>query len=154
MTKRYIDNDLHSSMMRFKVNKKNDLNDIIRDLFDASDSDWVLHDNNHVTLIFPTVHYTSHGWDNVDGSQAKSSDLGGYTLNMIDRLADKTDIVDMWYPKDGHVGIHFYKDAMARRLDSDLLNDFNRRNGFVDYRPSDYRTFDDWAADMNDVVIF
>jgi len=154
MAKRFTDNDKYSATMRTAINKTRDLNKIIRDLFDASDSDWVLHDADRVTLIFPTVHMTKHGWDNVDGSRAKASDLGGYTLRMIDRLADQTDLVDMWYPKDGHVGIHFYKDALKRRISSDILDDMNRRNGFSNYNPKLHDSFADWAVDTARRVIF
>ena len=144
MAKRFVDNDKYSATMRTAINKTRDLNKIVRDLFDASDSDWVLHDDDRVTLIFPTVHMTKWGWDNVDGSQAKADDLGGYTLRMIDRLADQTDLVQMWYPKDGHVGIHFNRDALKRRIDPSILRDFNYRAGYSDYVPGGYDSFDDW----------
>ena len=156
MAKRFVDNDKYSATMRTAINKTRDLNKIVRDLFDASDSDWVLHDDDRVTLIFPTVHYTKHGWDNVDGSQAKADDLGGYTLRMIDRLADQTDLVQMWYPKDGHVGIHFNRDALKRRIDPSILRDFNLRAGYRDYVPSVglYDSFDDWYNKNKMHIIF
>ena len=154
MTKRFVDNDKYSPTMRTAINKTRDLNKIVQDLFDASDSDYVLHDNDRVTLIFPTVHMTKHGWDNVDGSRAKASDLGGYTLRMIDRLADLTDIVQMWYPKDGHVGIHFNKDALRRRIRPDILNDFNARNGFRDYAPGVDKSIADWYNFYSNRIVF
>ena len=154
MAKRFVDNDKFSATMRTAINKTRDLNKIIRDLFDASDSDWVLHDADRVTLIFPTVHMTKHGWDNVDGSRAKASDLGGYTLRMIDRLADQTDVVQMWYPKDGHVGIHFNRHALKRRIDPSILRDFNLRAGYSDYVPGGYDSFDDWYKRNQMHIIF
>jgi len=154
MAKRFVDNDKNSSIMRTAINKQKDLNVIMRALFDASDSDFIMHDDQHVTLIFPTVHQTRHGWDLVDGSRAKASDLGGFTLRMIDRLADQTDIVDMWYPKDGHVGIHFNKDALRNRLDSDILDDMNARNGFNRYVPRWSGDFAAWAAGQMNSIIF
>ena len=155
MAKRFVDNDRYSATMRTAINSTRDLNKIVRDLFDASNSDFIMHDDDHVTLIFDTVHYhPKWGWDNVDGSQAKKSDLGGFTLRMIDRLADQTDLVQMWYPKDGHVGIHFYKDALKRRISSDILDDMNRRNGFSNYNPKLHDSFADWAVDTARRVIF
>jgi len=154
MAKRFVDNDKYSATMRTAVNSTRDLNKIVRDLFDASDSDFILHDHDRVTLIFPTVHMTRHGWDLVDGSRAKKSDLGGYTLRMIDRLADMTDIVDMWYPKDGHVGIHFDRHALKRRIDPSILKDMNARAGFKDYVPGGYDSFDDWFKRNQMHIIF
>ena len=153
--KRFVDNDKNSSLMRHAINGTRDLNVIMRKLFDASNSDFIMFDDDHVTLIFDTVHYhPKWGWDNVDGSQAKKSDLGGFTLRMIDRLADMTDIVDMWYPKDGHVGIHFNRWALRNRIDSDILMDMNDRNGFNRYIPRWSGDFDAWARGQSNNVIF
>jgi len=156
MAKRFTDNDKYASRLRFKVNNRNDLNDIMNDLLDACNSDFVMHNDDKLTLIFDTVHYhPKWGWDNVDGSQAKKSDLGGYTLNMIDKLAMKTDIVDMWYPKDGHVGVHFHKHALSRRLNGSIKHKINTMAGADDrYIPQDDRSFDDWVDDQRKYIVF
>ena len=75
---------------------------------------------------------------------------------MIDRLADQTDLVQMWYPKDGHVGIHFNRDALKRRIDPSILRDFNLRAGYRDYVPSAglYDSFDDWYNKNKMHIIF
>ena len=160
--KRTIRNDKYSDVLDFTVLGTRSLTDLVTRLFDASDSDWILGGDDKVTLLFPTVHMTKHGWDNVDGSRATKKDLGGFTLNMIDKLAWKTDVFDMWYPKDGHVGIKLNKDALKRRMKSDYMNnrsildDMNKRNGFRDYNPADtaFDNFADWADRMKDKVLF
>jgi len=157
--KRTIRNDKYSDVLDFTVLGTRSLTDLVTRLFDASDSDWILDRDDKVTLLFPTVHMTKHGWDNVDGSRATKKDLGGFTLNMIDKLAWKTDVFSMWYPKDGHVGIKLNKDALKRRMRRNLdtnrsiLDDMNRRNGFRDYNPID-DDFAKWADTMKDRVLF
>jgi len=138
--KRYIDNDKYSDTMRWKMRGSNSLSKIIDDLLWASDSDWILDDGDNVILLYNTGMR--------DGYAATSKDLGGYTLGMLKKLIDKTDVVSSYYGKDGHLGLKLNRDALKRRMRGSVLDDMNRRMGYHDYRPG-YDNWDKYVADMN-----
>ena len=151
MKKRTIRNDYHSDVMDFTVLGSRSLTDLVTRLFDASDSDWILDNVDTITLLFNT------GWK--DGYAATTNDLGGFSINMIDKLIAKTDVFDSFYGKDGHCGVKLNKAALKRRMGFDwdsrrsVLDDMNARNGFRDYDPR-HDDFDTWADSMRKNLLF
>ena len=149
--KRTIRNDKNSDVMDFTVLGTRNLTDLVTRLFDASDSDWILDDDDKIILLFNT------GWK--DGYNASTDDLGGFSINMIHKLIYKTDVFADFYGKDGHAGIKLNKDALKRRMGIDwssgrsVLDDMNARNGFRDYDPRN-DDFDSWADSMKKNLLF
>jgi len=144
MKMKNITTDKYSDRLTWKMKGHNNLTDIMTDLLRASDSDWVLDDGDDIILIYNT------GWR--DGNNAKSSDLGGYTLHNIDKLIAMTDLVSSRYGKDGHLGIKYSKDALKRRIKGDVLDDINWRNDYRPYNPN-HDDWDTWVKNNADKIL-